>query len=142
MVLTALDHHHLPPGCLELEITEGLLVRNWSHTRPMLMRLHDRGIRVSMDDFGTGYSSLAYLRSFPFDMIKIDRAFIGDLENNPEDQTLVRAIIAMARSLAIEVLAEGVETPGQRDFLGAAGCDYGQGHLFGRPTSATIFAAR
>jgi EAL domain-containing protein (putative c-di-GMP-specific phosphodiesterase class I) len=97
-------------------------------------------VQIAMDDFGSGYSSLSYLHSFPFDKIKIDRSFIGDLERNHHSMAIVRAIITLGHSLAVPVLAEGVETEAQRQFLTREGCDEVQGYLTGRPLSIDAYA--
>jgi len=121
------------PRQLELEVTEGLLLAPQSNIKTALQDLRDLGIRLSMDDFGTGYSSLSYLRNFPFDTLKIDRSFIMELEQKPEDQALVTAIIAMAHALGLKVVAEGVENRAQLNLLATKQCDMVQGFLFSRP---------
>jgi diguanylate cyclase (GGDEF)-like protein len=130
---------------MELEITESLMMSDISHTIGILKRLHDRGIRISVDDFGTGYSSLNYLKQFPIDTLKIDRSFICDLaEDKPDDANdgaIVCAIISMAHKLGMTVVAEGIETRHQLEFLRANGCDFCQGYLFSRPLAAEPFAA-
>ncbi|NOQ88953.1 MAG: EAL domain-containing protein [Gammaproteobacteria bacterium] len=93
------------------------------------------GICISMDDFGTGYSSLSYLRKYPFDILKIDRSFVSDVSRNLADRELINATIAMAHGLKLKVVAEGIETEEQLDYLKQQGCDYGQGFLIGRPMS-------
>jgi diguanylate cyclase (GGDEF)-like protein len=118
---------------LELEITERIFMENSEKTLSILHRLKALGIRIAMDDFGTGYSSLSYLRSFPFDKIKIDRAFVSDLAEGTEHLVIVQAVVSIARALGMSTTAEGVETPGQRDFLKALGCDEAQGYLFSAP---------
>jgi len=123
----------LAPARLELEITEGVLINDFSRAVSILRRLKALGVQISLDDFGKGYSSLSYLHSFPFDKIKIDRAFISDLENNRHSMAIVRAVIGLGHSLKIPILAEGVETETQRDFLFAEGCNQIQGFLTGRP---------
>jgi EAL domain-containing protein (putative c-di-GMP-specific phosphodiesterase class I) len=130
----------LDPGSLEVEITESIAMQNVDSTLDVLWALNRLSIRVAMDDFGTGYSSLAYLRKFPIQLLKIDRAFIKDLLRTPEDQAIVKAIIAMAHTLKIEVIAEGVETAEQLDFLRTHGCDKVQGFLFSKPVPAEEFA--
>jgi EAL domain-containing protein (putative c-di-GMP-specific phosphodiesterase class I) len=99
----------------------------------MLNDLRGRGITISLDDFGTGYSSLSYLKRFPIDTLKIDQAFIRDIGNSPDDEAITRAIIAMAHSMGMDVVAEGVETDVHLDFLRKEGCDYIQGYLLSRP---------
>jgi diguanylate cyclase (GGDEF)-like protein len=136
LIAAALARHRVPAAALEIEITEGLLVKNWTQTRPLLDRLHAAGVRIAMDDFGTGYSSLAYLRSFPFDALKIDGSFIRELPHKSEDRTLVSAIVAMAASLQVDVVAEGVESEAQLAILRERGCHVAQGHLIGMPVDA------
>jgi len=104
-----------------------------------LWKLNGFSIRVAMDDFGTGYSSLAYLKKFPIHLLKIDGAFIKELDRNPEDQTIVKAIIAMAHTLKIDVIAEGVERTEQVDLLKAFGCGYAQGFYFSKPVPERDF---
>jgi diguanylate cyclase (GGDEF)-like protein/PAS domain S-box-containing protein len=123
----------LPPSRLELEITEGVLIDDFSRAVSILRRLKMLGVCIAMDDFGTGYSSLSYLQSFPFDKIKIDQAFISNLERNSQSATIVRAVIGIARGLKVPVLAEGVETKEQLAFLAKESCDEVQGFLIGRP---------
>jgi len=123
----------LAPARLELEITEGVLIDDFSRAVSILRRLKSLGVKIAMDDFGRGYSSLSYLHAFPFDKIKIDRSFIGELEHNHHSAAIVRAIITLARSLDVPVLAEGVETQSQLLFLGREGCNEVQGYLTGRP---------
>ena len=105
----------------------------------LLRRLKDRGFSLAMDDFGTGYSSLAYLRQFPFDMIKIDQSFIHQLDDNQETRAIVRAMLQLGKALGLRIVAEGVETAQQRQFLEAEGCDEIQGFWFSRPLRATDF---
>jgi diguanylate cyclase (GGDEF)-like protein/PAS domain S-box-containing protein len=123
----------LNPRRLELEITERVLMDDTPETAENLKMLCDLGVRLSIDDFGTGYSSLGYLQKFPFDTLKIDRSFVADALGNPGVARLVETIIAMAHGLDLQVIAEGVETAAQRDFLRARGCDQAQGYLFARP---------
>jgi EAL domain-containing protein (putative c-di-GMP-specific phosphodiesterase class I) len=123
----------LPAARLELEVTEGVLIDDFARTVSILRGLKSLGVRIAMDDFGTGYSSLSYLQAFPFDKIKIDRRFISNLEHDAQSATIVRAVIGLARGLNIPVLAEGVETQAQLNFLTAEHCDKVQGFLIGRP---------
>jgi predicted signal transduction protein with EAL and GGDEF domain len=130
----------LAPARLELEITEGVLINDFSRAVSILRRLKSLGVQIALDDFGTGYSSLSYLHSFAFDKIKIDRAFIGDLEHNRHSMAIVRAVISLGRSLELPVLAEGVETKAQHAFLLQEGCDEVQGYLTGRPLPIADYA--
>jgi diguanylate cyclase (GGDEF)-like protein/PAS domain S-box-containing protein len=130
----------LAPTRLELEITEGVLINDFSRAVSILRRLKSLGVQIALDDFGTGYSSLSYLHSFAFDKIKIDRAFIGDLEHNHHSMAIVRAVISLCRSLDLPVLAEGVETKAQHAFLLQEGCDEVQGYLTGRPLPIADYA--
>ena len=130
----------LPGDRLELEITEGVLVSDFSRVSAILRQLKSLGVRVAMDDFGTGYSSLAYLQSFPFDKIKIDRSFVSNLQANPNAQAIIRGIIGLARGLNIPLIAEGVETREQLEFLRAEGCAEAQGYLIGKPLPIEAYA--
>jgi len=126
----------IDPSLLEFEITETALMQHGGLTLDTLGHIYAMGIRLSIDDFGTGYSSLAYLKRFPVRKIKIDRAFVRDLEASSEDQAIVAAIMALAGSLQLEVVAEGVETQGQLEILRRQGCQFAQGYLFARPMPA------
>jgi EAL domain-containing protein (putative c-di-GMP-specific phosphodiesterase class I) len=116
-----------------VEITEGVLLNATDAVVDRLIGFRDAGIQVAIDDFGTGYSALAYLKKFDIDYLKIDKSFISGIEQNPDDLTLSRAIVAMAHSLALKVVAEGVETAGQSEILAAMGCDHVQGYFYSRP---------
>jgi diguanylate cyclase (GGDEF)-like protein/PAS domain S-box-containing protein len=131
-----LRESRLDPQYLMLEITENLLLKESDQAAQWLCSLKDCGVKLAVDDFGTGYSSLSYLKNFPVDVLKIDRSFIKDIPEDKEDISLVTAIVAMADSLGIGVIAEGVETEEQRQFLKDIGCDYMQGFLFDEPLSA------
>jgi diguanylate cyclase (GGDEF)-like protein len=130
----------LPPHLLELEITESTLMENAQDTLAALHRLHSLGVRLSIDDFGTGYSSLSYLKRFPVDIIKIDRSFVCDVPQDADDGAIISAIIALAHSLRLEVVAEGVETQAQLDFLKSRKCDMLQGYLLSPAVPADQFA--
>jgi diguanylate cyclase (GGDEF)-like protein len=126
---------------LELEITEGVLIGDFSRAVSILRRLKALGVRIAMDDFGTGYSSLSYLQSFPFDKIKIDQAFISNLDRNVQSTAIIRAVIGLGHGLSLPVSAEGVETKEQMNFLKRESCDEVQGFLFGRPQPIEAYAA-
>ncbi|HWX64631.1 bifunctional diguanylate cyclase/phosphodiesterase [Bradyrhizobium sp.] len=130
----------LDAGRLELEITEGVLIDDFSRAVSILRRLKSLGVRIALDDFGTGYSSMSYLQAFPFDMIKIDRSFISNLERSAQSKALLRGVIGLARGLELPVTAEGVETRAQLDVLTRGGCDLVQGYLIGRPASIDRYA--
>ncbi|WP_017708715.1 putative bifunctional diguanylate cyclase/phosphodiesterase [Pseudomonas syringae] len=129
----ALTSHRVAPQWLEVELTESSLMENTSHTIATLETLRANGVSISIDDFGTGYSSLAYLRRFPIDKLKIDIAFIREVTSNPQDAAIARAIIELAHSLGLKVIAEGVETPEQLAFLRDNQCDQIQGYLISKP---------
>ena len=136
MVESALDSTGLDPRALELEITESLSIRDSDLTIGRLTQMRNLGIRAALDDFGTGYSSLAHLRFLPIDAVKIDRSFIIDLRDDGAEKTIVQAIVTMAHSLRLRVVAEGVETAEQRTILTTLGCDEMQGYVHSRPTRA------
>jgi diguanylate cyclase (GGDEF)-like protein/PAS domain S-box-containing protein len=131
----------LKPSRLELEITEGVLISDFSRTIAILRRLKALGVRIAMDDFGTGYSSLSYLQAFPFDKIKIDRSFISNLEHSAQSAAIIRAVIGLGRGLDLPTTAEGVETQAQRDFLARESCQEIQGYFIGRPEPIANYAA-
>ncbi|WP_082640908.1 EAL domain-containing protein [Marinobacter sp. P4B1] len=132
-VMRALDASGLSPELLELEITERLILDNSIETADILRKLDRSGIRLTVDDFGTGYSALSYLKSYPFDTLKIDKSFIQDVLTENDDASLVRAIITMAHSLGLKVVAEGVEAEAQTHFLKDEHCDYSQGYFYSTP---------
>jgi diguanylate cyclase (GGDEF)-like protein len=131
--------HGIPPHALELEITESVLLDDHHHVADELSSLRAVGVTLSLDDFGTGYSSLSYLKRFRFDALKIDRGFVAGLPNNPEDVSLVKAILAMAKGLDLKVVAEGVEHDEQLSFLGLQGCELAQGYLLARPMDGEAY---
>ncbi|WFP50984.1 EAL domain-containing protein [Methylomonas sp. EFPC3] len=132
-VLDALDASGLSPALLELEITEGILMRQLDSTMQILNILKDIGVRISIDDFGTGYSSLSYLKRFPIDVLKIDKSFVNDITEDPNDKAIVSAITVMAQQLKLEVVAEGVESTAQMSYLRELRCNYVQGYFFSKP---------
>ena len=138
IVSLALADSGLAPSRLELEITESVLLDNTEANLCTLRALKALGVAISLDDFGTGYSSLGYLRSFPFDRIKIDKSFVADMAESRESLSIIRAITEMSRSLLIKTTAEGVETLDQLERLKAEGCSHLQGYLFGRPVPAKL----
>ncbi|WP_137887439.1 EAL domain-containing protein [Pseudomonas sp. 2FE] len=141
-IASILQDSGIPPACLELELTESILMRDVGEAMQILAGLKRLGLCIAVDDFGTGYSSLNYLKQFPIDVLKIDRSFVDGLPLGEQDAQIVRAIIAMAHSLNLAVIAEGVETQEQLDFLREHECDEVQGYLFGKPMSANHFAAQ
>jgi len=141
-VAAALDAAGLEPHDLELEITESMMARDPGAASATLRRLRSAGVRLMIDDFGTGYSSLASLKLFPVDGLKIDRAFVRHLPRDRHDASITRAVVGLARELGLDVVAEGVETPDQRDFLAELGCGLLQGYLLGAPQPADSLAAR
>jgi EAL domain-containing protein (putative c-di-GMP-specific phosphodiesterase class I) len=136
VVTRALEKSGLPASRLELEITELVLMHDSKETLALLHKLKELGISIAMDDFGTGYSSIGYLRSFPFDRIKIDQSFIRDLPEREESLAILRAVVGLGSSLHIVTTAEGVETQSQLDSLRTEGCTDVQGHFFSHPKPA------
>ncbi|MGZ4728060.1 MAG: putative bifunctional diguanylate cyclase/phosphodiesterase, partial [Acidimicrobiales bacterium] len=140
-VARALMHHSLPASSLCLELTESLLMENVGMTSKLLSALRSAGVRISVDDFGTGYSSLAYLKRLPVDEVKIDRSFVSDLDDDGANTSLVAAVVAIAASLGLSTVAEGVEKPEQAARLHELGCNEAQGYWFSRPVPADEIAA-
>jgi EAL domain-containing protein (putative c-di-GMP-specific phosphodiesterase class I) len=140
-VMEALTGAGANPMRLKLELTEGLLVENLQDTVDKMTALKAKGVGFALDDFGTGYSSLAYLKRLPLEQLKIDQSFVRDVLVDPNDAVIARSIIALAQSLGIGVIAEGVETAAQRDFLAASGCHCYQGYFFSRPVPVDQFEA-
>jgi len=139
-VSEALENSGLPPSQLELEVTESLLMDDVDAARTSLGELKELGVRISVDDFGTGYSSMNYLKRLPIDTLKIDQAFVREIPGDPDDTAITSAIIALGHALRLDVVAEGVETEPQLNFLQNQGCDRAQGYLLSRPTPADEFA--
>jgi len=141
VVRSALDEAQLQPGYLELELTESAIMDDAEKSASTLEFLSTMGVHISIDDFGTGYSSLSYLRRFPLDKLKIDRSFVRDLMSNPDDASIVKAIISLAHNLRLRVVAEGVETAEQLGFLRELGCDQYQGFFCSPAVPAPAFEA-
>ena len=136
-----LSHTGADPRCLRLELTESIMVRDVDHVVAKMRALRDQGVGFSLDDFGTGYSSLAYLKRLPIDQLKIDQGFVRDILSDHNDAAIAKMVIALADSMGLSVIAEGVETQEQRDCLAALGCHEYQGYLFGRPVPVKDFEA-
>jgi EAL domain-containing protein (putative c-di-GMP-specific phosphodiesterase class I) len=138
----ALAASGMSPVLLQLEVTESMMMRNVSRAIKVLDTIQSRGIRLAIDDFGTGYSSMSLMKQFPIDTIKIDRSFVRDLPDDTEDRAIAQAIISMGKALGMTIVAEGVETAAQQDFLRSHGCDEMQGYLFSKPLSPDQLADR
>jgi EAL domain-containing protein (putative c-di-GMP-specific phosphodiesterase class I) len=139
LVTQILGESGLDPRCLELELTESILMQDIEQVAIQLQQLRDLGVLISIDDFGTGFSSLNYVKRLPVDRLKVDQSFVRDLSTDPSDRAIVAAIVNLAHSLDIEVVAEGVETAEQLEFVRKSGCDEVQGYFFGRPMPAEDF---
>lgn len=139
--MQALKESGLDPALLELELTESVLLQDTDKVLATAMRLKLIGVKLSIDDFGTGYSSLAYLKRFKVDKLKIDRSFVRDLANDPENAAIVRAVVQMARGLGLRTIAEGVEDQCVLEHLRLFQCDEAQGYFLSRPVSAMKFVA-
>ncbi len=140
-VASSLRESDLPNSMLKLEITEGIVIQNIDDTIAKMLRMKKLGVSFAMDDFGTGYSSLTYLKRLPVEVLKIDQSFVRDATNDPNDAEIIRAIVAMARSLGLEMIAEGVELQEQLDFLQQQGCHLYQGYLYSKPLPLPEFRA-
>lgn len=138
----ALFENSIDPRQLQLELTESTLMKNPEFSAELLKQISDIGIAVSIDDFGTGYSSLSYLKRFPISELKIDQSFIKDITTSVDDAAIAGAVVAMAHSLRLRVVAEGVETAEQMEFLRSLGCDLVQGYFISEPQSAREFERR
>jgi EAL domain-containing protein (putative c-di-GMP-specific phosphodiesterase class I) len=141
VVHTTLSAARLEPHYLELELTESAVMDDPERSIEILRRLSELGVLISVDDFGTGYSSLSYLRRLPLDKLKIDSAFIREVATSSDDAAIVRAIVSLAHSLHLKVIAEGVETPDQLGFLRDLGCDQYQGYHYSAPVPNNVFVA-
>ena len=141
MMADALRESRLDPSDIEIEITETAILKDDEDTARMLRDLRSMGFRIALDDFGTGYSSMSYIRSFPLDVIKLDRCFVCEVASDPAAAGIANAVVMMAHSLGLTVVAEGIETKEQLQFLRERGCDEGQGYLFSRPVPASEWPA-
>lgn len=139
MVLDTLQRHAMEPRCLTLEVTESTAMRDVDASMAVLQQIYSMGVNISIDDFGTGYSSLLHLKRLPASELKIDRAFVHGVAKDGEDAAIVSAIVALGKTLNLKVVAEGVETTWQQEFLTRLGCDSLQGFLLGRPMPAEQF---
>jgi EAL domain-containing protein (putative c-di-GMP-specific phosphodiesterase class I) len=135
-VFEALAISGLDAKWLEVELTERLALKDVDYAVAQMNRLRELGVKLAMDDFGTGYSSLSYLQILPITLLKLDRSFITDIEHDNIAFEIVSAVIRIAKSKKIETIAEGIENPNQEEILRKAGCDYGQGYLYGKPMPA------
>jgi EAL domain-containing protein (putative c-di-GMP-specific phosphodiesterase class I) len=139
-VFAILEETGFNPRCLELELTERVLMKHAESIESVLKTLKARGVQVAIDDFGTGYSSLSYLRKFPIDALKIDQSFVRQITISPDESSIVTAIINMARNMKLRVVAEGVETQQEMLFLQDHKCDEAQGYYFSKPLPPAEFA--
>jgi EAL domain-containing protein (putative c-di-GMP-specific phosphodiesterase class I) len=139
VVADALVRHGLPPSCMELELTESMLMDDPDQTLNTLQQLKQLGVHLSLDDFGTGYSSFGYLSRFPIDALKIDQSFVRNIASEKESALIAVSIIDLAHNMGLRVVAEGIETQEQLEYLFARGCDEMQGFLFSRPLEASAF---
>jgi EAL domain-containing protein (putative c-di-GMP-specific phosphodiesterase class I) len=137
----ALANSGMDPRLLQIEITESMVMLNVERAVQLLDEIQSRGVRLAIDDFGTGYSSMSMMKRFPIDTIKIDRSFVRDLPTNSEDKAIAQAIIGMGKALGLTIVAEGVETAEQNEFLRMNACDEIQGYLFSKPVPADKIAA-
>lgn len=137
-IVDTLQRHNLPGDCLEVEITESIIMNDMSQVVQKLRKLTALGIKIAIDDFGTGYSSLSYLQQFPINTLKIDKSFVGSINVNQGATSIVDAIVAMAHGLKLNLIAEGVETDPQLEYLKSLGCAEIQGWLFGKAESAQM----
>ena len=136
-IKTILDETEMNPAHLKLELTESAVMENAENVISMMKQIRDLGVQLSIDDFGTGYSSLSYLHRFPINTLKVDRSFVSAMEDGTENGEIVRTVFALAKTLRLDVVAEGIETIHQLHQLRILGCEYGQGYLFSRPGSGS-----
>ena len=140
-VLACVEQAGIEPSRLKIELTESMLAHDLEDIIAKMTALKACGIGFSLDDFGTGFSSLSYLRRLPLDQLKIDQSFVANMLNSPKEGAIVEALVSLGRGLGIQLIAEGVETPAQRQYLQRIGCDAYQGYLFSRPVSGEAFDA-
>jgi EAL domain-containing protein (putative c-di-GMP-specific phosphodiesterase class I) len=133
MIVNRLHEHHLPGNALMIEITESMVLGNLENAVQILQTLKNYGIEAAIDDFGTGYSSLNHLRRLPVEFLKIDKSFVTDVDVSLESETIIRAILAMAKTLGLKTIAEGIERPTQLAIMKQLGCENGQGYYFSKP---------
>jgi EAL domain-containing protein (putative c-di-GMP-specific phosphodiesterase class I) len=136
LVDRVLERSGLPAANLELEITEGTAMQAAERAIAIMHRLKSLGVKLALDDFGTGYSSLSYLKQFPLDVLKVDQSFVRNITTDPGDAAITRAVVMLARSFGMSVIAEGVETGDHLAFIAGLGCEEYQGYLFSKPVSA------
>jgi EAL domain-containing protein (putative c-di-GMP-specific phosphodiesterase class I) len=141
-LLQTLDQHGIAPSNITLEVTETMLITDLERASAVLHALKAKGVSIALDDFGTGFSSLTHLNKFPIDKVKIDRSFVMDIVQDRNARSIVAAVIAMARSLSIDVIAEGIEDEAQLAILRQMGCPLGQGYLLGRPYGLSSYLAK
>jgi EAL domain-containing protein (putative c-di-GMP-specific phosphodiesterase class I) len=141
LVLRSLDNSGLDPQFLEIELTESMLLHDMDDMLTLLNELKDMGLKLAIDDFGTGYSSLAYLKKFKIDRLKIDQSFVRDIATDPNDAAIVHAIVQMAHTLNLQVIAEGVENEEMLQYVSSCQCDQAQGYHFARPMPPEAFSA-
>jgi EAL domain-containing protein (putative c-di-GMP-specific phosphodiesterase class I) len=141
-VAAALEESRLDPEQLEIELTESMLLDPGEETLLALSAIRDLGVGIALDDYGTGFASLAMLKRVPLTVMKLDRSLVRDVPHDREDKAIVRAVAETGRALGLTVVAEGIETEAQRDFLAGIGCDQGQGYLFSKPVPAAQLRAR
>ena len=141
IISQSLSLHGRAASVLEIELTESMVMHDPERTIQILRQMKEMGLHISLDDFGTGYSSLSYLRRFPIDVLKVDQSFVRDVTTNQDDAAIAASIIALAHSLNLTTVAEGVETAGQMEYLTRQKCDVMQGYFFSKPLPASSFAA-
>lgn len=140
-IKNALEEYNLSAANLSIELTESVFIESLETVSILLDELRNMGVTVSIDDFGTGFSSLVYLKKLPIDELKIDRSFVSELEQNSDDKAIIQAIINLAKNLNIKIIAEGIETDSQHQFLQDNECSFGQGYLYHRPVTVSEFIA-